>query len=125
MNYLSKRKHISKTYLSRKKGALSHVYKFLLTLPFLAWITLFGMLQTWLKTLRTQQPVCSFSQADLDDLRTIKVISTEEIKAIYGSLSSYQTSMNDLSTKLDYLENQSRRSNLINDCIPNTKLNRA
>lgn len=51
-----------------------------------------------------------------------KVKSTEKIKAISGGLSGYQTSVNDLSAKLDYLENQSRRSNVIIEGIPDTKM---
>ena len=56
-------------------------------------------------------------------LRHIWIIEseTEVIKAISGSLSGYQTSMNDLSAKLNYLENQSRRSNVIIDGISNAK----
>lgn len=45
----------------------------------------------------------------------------EEIRAITESLSGHQTPTNDLFTKLDYLENQSRRNNLVIDGIPDSK----
>ncbi len=64
-----------------------------------------------------------FSQADLDDLKTSKVKCTEEVKAISGSLSGYQTSIKDLSSQLDYLENQDAKTESWSDIKTKAKKN--
>lgn len=62
-----------------------------------------------------------FSQAELDDLQAAKACSTEKIQVISDSLADYQTSINNLFEKMDYLENQTRRNNLLIDGVPDSK----
>ena len=62
-----------------------------------------------------------FSQADLDGLKVSNAKCMEVAKTISERLSPSQTSTNDVSSKLDVLENQSRRSNVILDGIPDVE----
>ena len=62
-----------------------------------------------------------FSQADLDDLQATKACSTEKIQVISDSLADYQTSINNLFEKMDYVENQTRRNNLLIDGVSDSK----
>ena len=62
-----------------------------------------------------------FSQAELDGLKISNAKCVEVGKTISERLSASQTSSHDVTAKLDYLENQSRRSNVIIDGIPDAK----
>ena len=62
-----------------------------------------------------------FSQAEIDGLKINNAKCMEVGKTISEGLSASQTFTNDVSAKLDYLENQSRRSNVIIDGIPDVK----
>lgn len=62
-----------------------------------------------------------FSQAELDSLKISTSKCMEAGKTISERLSASQTSIKDVSAKLDYLENQSRRNNMIIDGIPDVK----
>ena len=59
-----------------------------------------------------------FSQAELDSLKICNDKCIEDGKTISERLSASLTSINDMSTKLDYLDNQSRRNNVVIDGIP-------
>lgn len=62
-----------------------------------------------------------FSQAELEDLKIGYKTSLDCHKTVSKDLDNMQSSFSDLSVKCDYLENQTRRNNLIFDGIPDSK----
>ena len=62
-----------------------------------------------------------FSQAEIDGLKISNAKCMEDGKTIAEGLLAFQTLSTDVTAKLDYLENQSRRSNVIIDGIPDVK----
>lgn len=64
------------------------------------------------------QDIKASLQFDISDLQSSQMINSGKIST---SLASYQVSMNNLSAKNDYLENQTRRNNLLIDGVPESK----
>lgn len=64
------------------------------------------------------QDIKASLQFDISDLQSSQIINSGKIST---SLASYKVSMNNLSAKNDYLENQTRRNNLLIDGVPESK----
>lgn len=62
-----------------------------------------------------------YSQAELEDLKIGYQTSLDCHKSASSDLVNIQSSLNNLSSKMDYLENQTRRNNLLIDGIPDAK----
>lgn len=62
-----------------------------------------------------------YSQKDIDNLQKSVITQDETQKSISNEAAIITDNLNDISNKLDYLENQSRRNNIIFDGIPETK----
>lgn len=62
-----------------------------------------------------------FSQAELDDLKITNAKCMEAGKILAEKQSATLTPTEEVLVKLDYLESQSRRSNVIIDSIPDVK----
>lgn len=62
-----------------------------------------------------------YSQAEIEDLKLGYNTSLDSLKWVSNEPTNFQSSLTILSSKLDYLENQSRPNNLLFDGIPDSK----
>lgn len=82
---------------------------------------LFKDVQSVTKDIQDLKTSLQFSQAEVDEIKAKSSKMAEKHQAIAESFGEYQASLNSLTGKLDYMDNISRKKNIVIDGVPDVK----
>lgn len=118
---LEQQKTFYKELLDQQEKSFRSCVQVIVDSMFTRMDNLFKDVQSVTKDIQDLKSSLQFSQADLDDMKAKSDKRAEKLKVISESLGHYQASLNTLADKMDYMDNITRKKNIVIDGVPDVK----